>query len=138
VEVNAERLEDFLREPGADEISEDERSFLQRVLHVARERTGEWSTVLTRENVTYYAGVFGGAAAGFMSGYVGRSREVRFLEHDRLLEILAPRHVRVAHAVGFGAGALIRTVQDHKKEQREESSRSRENAGRRSSVPYRR
>lgn len=136
VEVHSERLENLLRNPGGETISEDERSFLERLLNISRDGNGEWSTVLTRENVTYYAGVLGGAAAGFVGGYAGRSREVRFLEHDRLLGILAPRHVRVAHAVGFGAGALLRTVQDYKSERREERSRSRSHTERRS--PYRR
>lgn len=100
------RLEDFLNGSSSASLSEDDRTFLQKMLDQIPGRDG-FTEICTLENLQYYGGITLGAGYGFYRGF----SEERSYGIPLPLE-LAPARVQAATMAGFVAGKLVRLIKN--------------------------
>jgi len=117
--LHAGRINDYLNSPESADLSEDNRTFLQKLL--AKLDSESWSEVCTMDNFMHYGGMGVSAAWGFYNGMNGNSTIF-------LPDSLASRSIQIANLVGYGAGMIYRLGskkrEDDRRRNRSESGSS--------------
>ena len=127
LQMNGQRLQQFLNGEASASLSEDDRTYLQNISDGLRGKN-QWQQMNTLEKAAYAGGIIAAAGWGFMLGYnEPEHRVTRYLA----LEILPSEH-RVAQGIGWFVGVIAFYVRQHlrEKEERERQQR-RQDAQRR-------
>eukprot|EP00397_Hematodinium_sp_SG-2012_P029150 GEMP01030771.1.p1 GENE.GEMP01030771.1~~GEMP01030771.1.p1 ORF type:complete len:433 (+),score=101.03 GEMP01030771.1:170-1468(+) len=108
LDIHGARLNDFLHGTASENLSEEERTFLQVLLGKIPGNHDQWSDMCTLENAQYFGGIVAAAGYGFFRGYNN-------VWGGSLGFYPLPRHVQIAEGVGFAAGAIARVVSEYNK-----------------------
>lgn len=110
LQLNGERLEEFLRSSNSLDLASDDRSFLESLTQELRDKGGQWCTV---ENAAHVGGLAACAGWGFMLGYGAEATSGvgTALVGAAVTSQLSQEH-QIAQGVGWLAGLLARTLQE--------------------------
>jgi len=121
LQMNGQRLQEFLDGEHSAQLSEDDRSYLQSIADGLRGRNN-WSTMNRIEKAAYAGGILAAAGWGFMLGYTEERHRV---SHALVLDVLPAEH-QLAQGIGWVVGLIVSCIRKSLQErEREERSRSR-------------
>merc|ERR1711879_599427 len=104
LQINGQRLTEFLNDESSSGLNPDERSMLQEIADGLRGRNG-WSDMSSIEKAANIGGMVAAAGFGFMLGWSGsHNAERATMEIMQVAEV--PRQHQVAQGVGWVAGLL--------------------------------
>lgn len=121
LEFNAQRLDDFLRDPSSANLHSDDRTFLESVADRIRNAGNSWQDACTTENALHVGGLVAVTGWGFMLGYMNPHP---CLQHSLMIQEMSTQH-RVAQGVGWVAGTIVRHVREERRRARERERQNR-------------
>ncbi|CAK9063658.1 RING-type domain-containing protein [Durusdinium trenchii] len=123
LQMNGQRLQEFLDGEQSSNLSEDDRTYLQTLADGLRGRNS-WSSMNRVEKAAYAGGILAAAGWGFMLGY---TEERHRASHVLVLDVLPAEH-QLAQGVGWLIGLIAscirKSLQDR---EREDQRRNRRN-----------
>lgn len=117
VQFNGRRLETFLQSPSAENLDQEERSFLQSIADGLQHKNS-WSDMSNVERGAYSVGIAAAAGWGFLLGYNGG--EAAHHANEALVAPLLSREHQIAQGVGWVAGLLARVVREVTRDKKRE------------------
>ncbi|CAJ1396457.1 unnamed protein product [Effrenium voratum] len=123
LQMNGQRLQEFLNGSDSAGLSQDDRTFLESVSDGLRGKN-RWSNMNRLERVAYAGGVMAAAGWGFMLGFAEeRNRRGQSLSRALVLDVL-PREHQMAQGIGYLVGLLARALRHSWQEQDRERRRN--------------
>lgn len=118
LDIHGGRLNDFLSGSASANLSDEQRTFLQRLMDKVP-ATDEWAELITLENAQYVGGIMMSFGYGFFRGY-------NHVIGGDLRLFPVPYHVQVSEGAGYIIGVISRIMKDHKNRSEDERRRRRE------------
>ena len=127
LQMNGQRLQDFLNGEASATLSEDDRTFLQNIADGLRGKN-RWQQMNKLEKAAYAGGILAAAGWGFMLGFNEQEHRVtRYLA----LDVLPAEH-RLAQGIGWIVGILAWYVRKNMREKEERDRQQQRRGDRRS------
>lgn len=120
LQLNGQRLQEYLNSEGASTLEQEDRSFLQSLADGLQGRN-DWSNMDAIEKTAYAGGILAAAGWGFMLGFT----EQHHHSSTALVIHQLPREHQVAQGVGWLAGLLARVIKQMSRD-RESRRRNRD------------
>merc|ERR1719330_2254823 len=114
LQFNGRRLNDFLSSTSSDNLTQDDRSFLQSISD-GLSGSNSWSSMNNVEKAANVAGIAAAAGWGFMLGYSG-SHQAERATAELMYTCQASQQHQVAQGVGWVAGLLVRIIREATRE----------------------
>eukprot|EP00930_Biecheleria_cincta_P085259 TRINITY_DN74665_c0_g1_i1.p1 TRINITY_DN74665_c0_g1~~TRINITY_DN74665_c0_g1_i1.p1 ORF type:complete len:520 (+),score=78.48 TRINITY_DN74665_c0_g1_i1:53-1561(+) len=107
LQLNGQRLQEYLNSEGASTLEHEDRSFLQSLAD-GLQGNNSWSNMDAIEKTAYAGGILAAAGWGFMLGFT----EQHHRSSTSLIVYQLPREHQVAQGVGWLAGLLARIIKE--------------------------
>lgn len=126
LQMNGQRLQEFLDGEQSAQLSEDDRTYLQSISDGLRGRNS-WSTMNRVEKAAYAGGLLAAASWGFVLGYTERRHRV---SHALVLDTLPAEH-QLAQGLGWLAGIIVSCIRQSLRDREDREDRESRERNRR-------